>query len=1075
MRDTDPANPRLPLPGTPGNEFPADFFEITRDAVSRRRMLQLMGASLLLAGLGGCSDKPPDARIVPYVNRPESIIPGKPLFFATTMPFDGYGRGVLVASREGRPIKVEGNPDHPASLGGTDVFAQASVLGLYDPDRAKTVARAGNPSTWGAFHDAVQQRLARKGHDGRGLRFLCEPTTSPTLLAQVDEFAARFPSARWHWWSPTARRNSAAGLRAAFGRPLSARYDFSSAKVVVCLDADFLFDDPAGPRYARQFTDGRRVRRDRPEMNRLYVAESALSLTGSMADHRVGLRPARVAAVARSLAARCGVSGVSPDVQGDAAAGDWLRAAAADLLARRGASLVVAGESQPPEVHALAHALNHALGNTGRTITYTGPVDSLAANPDATLEALVSDLRAGAVDTLIILGGNPAYAAPAALGFADELAKLSTARDPDGSLATLTAHLADHPDETSFLCQWSLPAAHYLETWGDARAFDGTASLLQPLIAPLYDGLSAIELLERLLGRPDRSAYEVVRGHWSTHHGGGDFEPWWRAALKTGVIPDTAFAAVNVPAPSVPQGAPPATAPSAPDGAEDLDVVFRPDYTVWDGRFANNPWLQELPKPFTKLTWDNAALVGPKTAERLGLADEQVVTLSLRGRSIEAPVLVVPGTPDGLVCVSLGYGRTRGGAVCTADSDGDNDADDGPRRPRGYDANLLRPPDGPWAASGARLAKTARTYALVTTRSHHAMANLEGFRRDIENDRLKPDAVVTPATPADERELSNRRIVRVVSLQQFRANPRCVKDLGGEKEKKPLLSLYPGPEHGGWDYSHGYQWGMSIDLTACIGCNACVIACQAENNIPVVGKDQVARQREMHWIRIDDYFAGPLDDPAVYHQPVPCMHCENAPCEYVCPTGATTHSAEGLNQMTYNRCVGTRYCSNNCPYKVRRFNFLAYADAETTEQRKLQRNPEVTVRTNGVMEKCTYCVQRIQHTRIEAEKARVDLLERARAAATPEERDRLTAEADRREYELVARLQSACQQACPSRAIEFGSVRPVAGRSTPVAALKEQPHDYSLLHELTTRPRTTYLARVVNPAAPAAAAGGGAA
>jgi molybdopterin-containing oxidoreductase family iron-sulfur binding subunit len=613
-----------------------------------------------------------------------------------------------------------------------------------------------------------------------------------------------------------------------------------------------------------------------------------------------------------------------------------------------------------------------------------------------------------------------------------------------------------YEDETAFRCQWHVPEAHYLEAWGDVRGFDGTVSILQPLIAPLFGGRSAGEVLETLLGRPDRTGYEIVRGHWSSQHPGNDFEQWWERTLKAGVVAGTALPPRDVPAPRVRQRQGRRAATSDPGSTGDgLEVVFRPDYCVWDGSFANNSWLQELPKPFTKLTWDNAAMVGPKTAERLSLADQDVVTLSLRGRSVDAPVLVVPGVPDGVVCVSLGYGRTRAGHVGTVH---------GPQTEAvGFDAYQIRPAADRWFASGLALSKTGKVHHLVTTRSHHAMATLEDFHEVIDNDILKPNAIVTTRTPEEARETSNRKLVRVVTLEEFKRNPEVVKDLGGEKEKKPLLSLYPGPKHGGWDYSKGYQWGMSIDMSTCIGCNACVVACQAENNIPVVGKKEVARQREMHWIRIDDYYGGSIDDPKVYHQPVPCMQCENAPCEYVCPVGATTHSAEGINQMTYNRCVGTRYCSNNCPYKVRRFNFLSFADAETNAGRKLQRNPDVTVRTNGVMEKCNYCIQRLQLTRIEAEKMIVELSERARNAATEEERNRLEEESRRREYGLLERLQTACQQACPTRAIEFGSIREVAGQKTRVAKLKEEPLDYSLLRELTTVPRTTYMARIRNP------------
>jgi molybdopterin-containing oxidoreductase family iron-sulfur binding subunit len=1002
---------------------------------SRRRFLQLMGASLMLAGAGtmsGCSDKPRDEKIVPYVDAPEMLVAGKPMFFATAMPMGGFGRGVLVCSQEGRPIKIEGNPDHPASLGGTDSFMQASILGLYDPDRSQAVTRGGEISTWAAFWETVRPRLESKRQTGgEGVRLLLEPTTSPTVLAQLDELQRQFPRLRRHHWDPIGRENTTAGMVAAYGKSFAAQYDLSAARVVVSLDSDFLFDESASLRYSRQFMDGRRVRRDRQEMNRLYVAEGTLTITGSTADHRLAIRPSEIAILARALAAACGVSGVNTEMP--AGREKWINAAAADLAANRGACLVMVGESQPAEVHALGHAINHLLGNLGHTVHFTEPV----LGQSDSLDVLVDEMRSGKIDTLLIFGTNPAYTSPADIPFAAELLRMSKMRSADGTFANLTAHLGLYDDETAYLCQWHLHQSHYLESWGDIRAFDGTASILQPLIAPLYGGKSASEVLEVLLGRPERSAYEVLRGYWVSQWKNADFERQWSTALKSGVIAGTALPLQDL-------GSPKVVASASEKSAGEWEVVFRPDYSVWDGCFSNNPWLQELPRPFTKLTWDNAAMISPATAEKLNVVDGDVVRLMLNKRSINAPVLVTPGVPDGVISVSLGYGRLRAGHIGTVHGDQTIGV--------GFDAYAIRTAGERWFAGGVQVIKTKRTHRLVMTRSHHAMGTFTN------KESLKPDAIATEQTPEWARETANRKLVRVATLEQFKANTNIIKELGGESEKKPLLSLYPGPEHGGWDYSKGYQWGMSIDLTSCIGCNACVVACQAENNIPVVGKEEISRQREMHWIRIDDYFGGSLDDPKIYHQPVPCMHCENAPCEYVCPVGATTHSVEGLNQMTYNRCVGTRYCSNNCPYKVRRFNFLAYADAETTEQRKLQRNPDVTVRTNGVMEKCSYCIQRIQRTRIEAEKMLVE-----------------NSGAQQAEFNLIERLQTACQQACPTRAIEFGSIIPVGGEKTRVAKLKDEPLDYGLLRELSTRPRTTYLARLTNPNPSIEPAKGGAA
>jgi molybdopterin-containing oxidoreductase family iron-sulfur binding subunit len=1012
-----------------------DIIDFQTDELSRRSFLQLMGASLALAGaggaVGGCSDKPVDPKIVPYVTQAPQIVPGKPLTYATAMPMNGFGKGVLVTTREGRPIKIEGNPDHPASLGGTDAFMQASILSLYDPDRSQVVTLGGEASSYGRFINELQQRIAQAhSTGGDGLYLLTGIITSPTLLAQLRELLQVMPKAQWHQHDPLMRRNTAAGLQLAFQRPLSAQYDFSKAQIIVSLDADFLFDDPASVRYARQFIDGRRVRKDQLRMNRLYVIESAMTITGSMADHRLARPPAEVQRFAAELAAV--LVGESTTANND-----FLAAVAADLKQHRGASLVIAGEAQPPQVHALAAAMNHALGNVGKAIRYCEAVEPLPASDDRSLAGLVDAMRGNQVSTLLILGENPAYTAPADVPFALELERLSNS-------SAFTAHLATHEDETSFRCQWHVPQAHWLESWSDIRAFDGTASIIQPMILPLYGGRSTHTIVETLLGRSDRTDYEIVRSHWQSQLP-NDFETQWQRALQQGVIPNTAAKPVDVPNPK---------APGAPEPAPGMHLVIRPDPTAWDGSFTNNPWLQELPKPFTKLTWDNAALFSPATAQRLGLQNEDVVALKCSGQSVHAPVLILPGTPDDVVVVHLGYGRTHAGRVGTVIA---GDTPSG-----GFNAYALRTRGALWSAAGVEIQKLGRRYPLATTRSHHAMATLRGYDGPFK-ERLKPNAVVTDDTAPDDRALHNRRRVRVATLDQFTTNPNIIRELGGENEKKPLLSLYPGPGAGGWDYSTGYQWGMSIDMTACIGCNACVVACQAENNIPVVGKEQVHRQREMHWIRIDDYFGGDVDRPQVYHQPVTCMHCEDAPCEYVCPTGATTHSAEGINQMTYNRCVGTRYCSNNCPYKVRRFNFHAFADAETTPQRKLQRNPDVTVRANGVMEKCTYCIQRIQHARIEAETAIVKLSEQARAAASEEERARLNEQSRQAEIAILERLETACQQACPTRAITFGSITPVAGQQMPIAKLKQEPHDYVLLRELTTKPRTSYLARITNP------------
>ncbi len=998
------------------------------DGVSRRKLLKIMGASLALMGLNGCFYKRPQGKLVPYPNPPEETVPGRPIFFATAMPFCGFGRGVLALSMEGRPIKIEGNPDHPASLGATDVFMQASVLDLYDPDRSRSVRVAGEISRWGDFQDALSQRLGGTGADGSGVRLLTGTITSPALAGQMQEFLKRYPGAIRHEYEPTRL-----GADSPFTEEVDAVYDLRSASVVVSLGSDFMFRDAASLRYARQFIDGRRVRADAKKMNRLYVVESTLTLTGSMADHRIALPPSQIEAVARGLAQKIGAGGAaSVNLPEDLSR--RIDAIAADLMhpAGNGATLVLAGVNQQPAVHALAHLINQKLGNIGKTVFYIEPVALRQGRP---ISELAADMLDGKVETLLIMGVNPAYTAPADVPMGEAL-KSMTQR------GKFTAALATHYDETSFLCQWHVPKTHYLETWGDVRAFDGTASIIQPLIAPLYGAHSEWELMETLLGRRDRTGLELLRAHWQARIGGGDFEQWWVRSLQKGTIDHTASAPRSAPAlrPEVLSATP---APPA-SGAE---ILFEPDPSAWDGEFANNAWLQEIPRPFTKLTWDNAIAISLRMAEKWPskgqkmLQDGDVVRIDYKGRQIEAPVILLPGQADNLATVYLGYGRNRGGEVMLEGG-----------KPRGYSAYALRTSDAPWAGAGASLTPLDKFHFLVVTRNHHAMSIHAGVP-GVEP-WLKPEVIARPGDSDMNLEVENRKIVRTATLAEFQKDPNVIKHLDPEEEKKPLLSLYPG-----WNYEHGLQWGMSIDMTACMGCNACVVACQAENNIAVVGKDEVSRQREMHWIRIDDYFAGDIDAPTIHHQPVPCQHCENAPCEYVCPVGATTHSDEGINEMTYNRCIGTRYCSNNCPYKVRRFNFFLFSDYEHPTL-KLLHNPDVTVRSRGVMEKCTYCIQRIDRTRIEMEKEVLNLQEMARASSDPRERERLMAQATQRGAQVVRQLQTACQQACPTQAIIFGNIR---DPDSEVTKLKKEPTDYSLLTSLTTKPRTSYLARLTNP------------
>jgi molybdopterin-containing oxidoreductase family iron-sulfur binding subunit len=947
------------------------------DPVARRAFLRLMGASLALAGASACTRQPLE-KIVPYVRQPEEIVPGRPLFFATAMPLGGVAIGLLVESHEGRPTKIEGNPLHPGSMGASDVFAQAAILGLYDPDRSKALTDLGEIRPWSAFLGALRAAMtAQQPLNGAGVRILTESINSPTLAAQIRDVLSRYPASKWHQWDPASRENARGGAQTAFGQYVEPVYRLDQADIILSLDADFLACGPGHLRYAREFASRRRpAQADR--MSRLYALDTMPTSTGSRADHRLPLKPSQIEQAARHIAAALGAAGGSGE---DSALGSEARrfvdAVAADLQAHRGRSLVIAGDHQPPPVHALAHAMNQALENAGKTVVYTEPVEAEPVNQLDSLRDLVTDMAAGKVDLLVIVGGNPVYTAPSDLQFAEGMNRVR-----------LRVHLSLYEDETSALCQWQIPETHFLEAWSDARGHDGTASIIQPLIAPLYEGRSAHELMAAFGERPERSAYDIVREFW---HVDPRDDSSWRRWLHDGVIPNTAFQPKNVRMGSLPQ---PSATPAGT--ARGLEVAFRSDPTILDGRFANNGWLQELPKPITKLTWDNAIFVSPATAARLGLRNipsyqggehgqivSDVAELRCSGRTVRGAVFAVIGHPDECATVHFGYGRSRGGHLANG---------------AGFNATAIRTTGAAWLGFGAELVGTGETYSLACTQYHHMM---EG-----------------------------RDMVRAATRDAFVRDPRSMHEGPGLETTPPrTITLYPDIRY------EGYKWGMAIDLNACVGCNACVVGCQAENNIPVVGKDQVLRGREMHWIRLDTYYRGPQANPETYFQPVPCMHCENAPCEVVCPVGATVHSHEGLNEMVYNRCVGTRYCSNNCPYKVRRFNYLLYADWETPSL-KLGRNPDVTVRSRGVMEKCTYCVQRISAAKIGSER----------------EDRRL------RDGEIV----TACQQACPAEAIVFGDLNDPGSR---VAKLQAEERNYSLLGELNTRPRTTYLGalRNVNP------------
>ncbi|HYV83993.1 MAG TPA: TAT-variant-translocated molybdopterin oxidoreductase [Pyrinomonadaceae bacterium] len=1024
-------------------EFPQQAEE-WNDPLERRTFIKLMGASLALAGLSGCVFQPPE-KIVPNVKQPEEYVPGKALFYATAAPLFGVATPVLVRSNEGRPTKIEGNPDHPINRpvespsenpvwnprgsSATDIFTQASLLNLYNPERSSTPLYREDIRTWTAFVGEMRSALdEQRGKQGAGIRFLTESIISPALGKQMNDLLAALPGARWHQWQPANHDNSNAGAVMALGQPVNTTYRFDLAQRVLSLDCDFLSPTfPGYVRYSREFISGRQVTEKNREMNRLYVVETTPSNTGALADHAWEVKPSEFEGIARAIG-----TAVTAQSASQSSSVAWIGPLVSDLQQHRGASIVLAGENQPPFIHALAHAMNNALGNVGKTVFYTDPLEVNPVDQRKSLSDLVNDIDGGRVDLLVIIGGNPVHNTPADLKFTFE--RLQKAK--------LRVHLSEFKDETSDLCHWHVPAAHYLESWGDARSYDGTVTIMQPLIEPLYEGRTAYELLAVFSDQYDRKPYDIVKSYWQSQRGAAsnprpnqsqtqpagnqsnqpapapspsaspsaDFETWWRKTIHDGFIENSAFQPKSVAFNSgwANQQTPPAPQPAAGT----FELVFRTDPSIYDGRFANNGWLQELPKPLTKVTWDNVAIVSPNTAQQI--AGENSISGAVKGREhyvplvditsqqggkVRAPLWIMPGQPDEVVTVHLGYGRRGPGSYSGIYDGTAGDV-------VGFDAYEIRTSFEPWYTSGVRVTNTGLDYQLATTQLHF---NLED-----------------PRFSTEERD-----VVRSETLEEF---------LHGEKPKEneehEHPSLYPEYPYKNQDQNTpDYAWGMAIDLNNCIGCNACTVACQSENNIPVVGKREVVRSREMHWIRVDTYFHGfdPSHPQGTNFMPVPCMHCENAPCEPVCPVHATVHSAEGLNDMVYNRCVGTKYCSNNCPYKVRRFNFFLYQDWDTPTY-QLMRNPDVSVRSRGVMEKCNYCVQRIQNAKIQSE------LE------------------DRKVHD--GEIVTACQAVCPTEAIVFGDVNDPNSR---VSKLKQNERNYSLLGELNTKPRTTYLGQLKNP------------
>jgi len=1070
-------------------EFEPGETQAALASFDRRTFLKLMGAGAALAGSGslaGCWKPQPVEYILPYVDSPEGEVPGIPRFYASGIPTGGFtcglGRGVIVEHHEGRPTKIEGNPRHPSSLGGTDTFMQAAILQLYDPDRSRQPLQGNDAITWGGVLGKLRQFIhARGGAEKLRLRLLTGTLASPQLADQLAQLRTIYPNFQWHEHEASGRENSRAGLRRALGRPVTPLYDFTQARRILSLDAHFLAEEVAGGcaaggsvRYAREFAHHRRIpfhdfgpnQTHSPAtpagtqptgetgltpqtMTRLYVVETTPTFTGAVADHRLGIRPAMLAAVAAELAR---------GIQGNAGGGslpdpiaNWVRAAAADLKEAGNAALVLAGESAAPEIHALAVAINARLGSIGHTVRYLEPVETLPDENAGTLAALTQAMQSGDVDLLLILDTNPAFTASGDIPFASTLEDFS--RDPNH----LALHLGGWVDETATRCTLHVPLAHALEAWGDVRGHDGTISLIQPMIEPLFSAKSAPEMFAALLaigigtggrGSSDLSAgdlyaggYELLRRFWTAQWSSlspGDREMRWRKALRDGILENTAApeAANLQPRPLETALTDIAALEKAPIPGS-IEISFRPDPALGDGRWANHPWMQELPKPITHLTWDTVALLSPATATRLGIRwnghdsreEIPVLKFSLGQAIVEMPAWIEPSQPEGVICLHFGGGRSTGGQILQG---------------VGADVYPLRRQSALWSASDIRITLTKKRHAPACTRPQQVEVDRDIVRsRTLDQLPAQPTAIQTPD------------LYSTTTIQE-----------GPDKGKAVHLSLY---EEYQFD---GYKWGMVVDLSACIGCGTCVIACQSENNSPTVGKEQVRRGREMHWMRIDSYQGDAAtrswqnldDNPRIRFQPMFCQHCENAPCEVVCPVEATSHSDEGINEMTYNRCIGTRYCSNNCPYKVRRFNFLQYNPHDVLTL-NMQKNPNVTVRSRGVMEKCTFCIQRINIARIDAKKAWAQ-----EATAAPELRKAVEMRTPAPDpYFPVKplprmRLQTACQQACPTEALIFGDINDTAAAAyrlkyqQPWAAI-----DYGVLAELNTQTRTSYLERIDNP------------
>jgi len=990
------------------------------DSVSRRGFLKVMGASFALAGLAGCT-KQPDEPIFPYVKQPEDLILGKPMYFATAHPFPTGAVPVLVKSDAFRPIKLEGNPEHPMSKGKSDAFTQGSLLDLYDPDRSQHPRFRGELSDFGTFQEAFAKGVAAT-KTGEGVYFLSETITSPTLAAQWKQVSAKYPQAKLVQYEPVNSDTARVASKAAFGDFYDTQYKLEDADVILALDADFLggIAFPGFLPLAAAYAERHRFDKDKP-MNRLYVVETMPTVTGFKAEHRLALKPSEIehfiGLLNDSMGLGHGEGETDYDGQRLLEVRKFAMAVAADLKKSGGRAVVLTGPQSMDCCQTAAIALNAAIGAVGKTVVYTETVAAIPSVQGDDLKSLVADMNAGKVQWLVMLGTNPLYNAPVDLDFIAGF-----------NMVPNSVHLGSHLDETGFYSTWHLPKAHYLESWSDARAYDGTISVIQPMIEPLYGGKSAHDVLQTLLD-PSVSAYDAVVANAKTYIK-GDFPTGWKKALHDGWVADTAFVPKTL-------GAPKAATPKPMKPSSGIEISFKADPSLYDGRYANNGWMQELPKQVTNLSWDNAALMSMDLMGKLGIEENEAIELELNGRKIITPVLMAPGHPDNAVTVHLGFGRRaevgRVGAGV------------------GFNAYLLRTSDSPLTDAGLKITKGKGTYDLCVTKVHNIEHRGKFAQQDLEHKEFDTQGTYSLAG----HEAMERSIIRYATYEEAIAEPdyahvgtpsgsTTVNKVGYNPQGEAVPheeSFYPDA----WRYDHKEpigapqhyelqnKWGMSIDLNSCIGCNACIVGCYAENNIAVVGREQTKIGRNMQWLRIDTYFEGDLHAPRAHFQPMTCQHCESAGCEQVCPVGATVHTPEGINTMVYNRCVGTRYCSNNCPYKVRRFNFLLYSDYDT-ESLKLMRNPDVSVRSRGVMEKCSYCIQRIEAVKIEADKNNRPIED--------------------------GEIQTACQQACPTDAIVFGNLNDPKAR---VTKLKQEERDYQVLADLNYRPRTSYIAGVINP------------